>query len=77
MAPTSPCCGLRGDEPKFPAGGVATPSGVAEALVTQEPRVYGYQLWDYRVNRMHHHEELRKCSARVLAQSTYVRALCL
>ena len=69
MAPTSPCGGLRGDEPKFPVGGVATPSGVAEALVTQEPRVYGYQLWDYRVNdyrlRPHHNQALKDLVAKI------------
>jgi len=69
MAPTSPCCGLRGDEPKFPVGGMATPNGVAEALVTPDPRVYGYQLWDYRVNdyrlRPGHNQALKDLVAKI------------
>ncbi|MDJ0353909.1 D-Ala-D-Ala carboxypeptidase family metallohydrolase [Pseudarthrobacter sp. PH31-O2] len=71
-SPRAPVCGaLRGDEPKFRLGGASTKEGVAEPRTTQDPRVYGVQLWDYKVNdyalRARHLQALQILVAKIAA----------
>lgn len=71
MTTPGQCCGLRGDEPKFPIGNAATPNGVAESFIDPDPRIYGFQLWDYKINdyalRPRHKEALQSLIARIAA----------
>ena len=70
MTTPGQCCGLRGDEPKFPIGTFSTPNGAAEAF-SNGPNIYGFELWDYKVNdytlRPRHKEALQKLVARIAA----------
>jgi hypothetical protein len=72
MTHPGPCCGLRGDEPKFRVGNATTPDGVAESFTTSDPRIYGFRLWDYKVNdytlRPRHKEALQALVARIAAE---------